>query len=390
MDLSNKRILLVIHYGGLGGAERQALGLSKYLTEKRNCRVDLLLTFSGETTKEFDDCVRECAVNNIFYFGTPYLILRKELSIKNLKRLKWSVQYLLKLREGLMPHKIDVIIPFLNFPSKVSFYLYKMLPSVKFTFWHQLGLDNLELDIFESIAVNNIPCAIGNASNCLDMFRSTYRINSEKLNVLPQYVSLTKKIGNEKEIRRQFEIPQNAIVIGMIAHYRPEKFHDLLLNSFIQLNKNYDNIYLVFLGNRSNINTSQEKYVILQSIIKNNNLETQVFLLSEVKVEEVLSILDIGVLVSRIEGTPNVVMEYMLYSLPVVTTNHPGCKKLLGDSEFLIENNEVTLSEKLNKLILSEELRKREGKLNLEKIKKYDIESYVHNFEVIMNKTLKK
>lgn len=387
MNLSNKKILLVIHQGGLGGAERQALGLCKYLTEQRNCSVDLLLTFSGETTKEFDAYAKECAVNNVFYFGTPYLILRKEFSIKNLKRLKWSVQYLLKLRKGLMPHKIDVIIPFLNFPSKVSFYLYKMLPSVKFTFWHQLGLDNLKLDIFESIAVNYIPCAIGNASNCLDMFRSPYRINSEKLNVLPQYVSLTKEIGNKKEIRNQFKISENAIVIGMIAHYRPEKFHDLLLQSFIQLNKKHDNIHLVLLGNRANTDTTEEKYVALRRIIKNNNLETQVSLLSEVKVQDVLTVLDIGVLVSRIEGTPNVVMEYMLYGLPVVTTNHPGCIGLLNNSEFLIENEEVMLSEKLSKLILSEALRKSEGHSNSEKIKSYDIASYVSKLEGIMNKT---
>lgn len=388
MNLSNKRILLVLHQGALGGAERQALGLSKYLTEQRNCKVDLLLTFSEETTKEFDSYVKECAINNIFHFGSPYLFCKKEISLKNIKRLKWSIQYLLKLRKGLKEHKHDIIIPFLNFPSKVSYYLYKLIPSVKFTFWHQLGLDSISLDIFESIAVNNIPCVIGNASNCLDMFKSPYNIDNKKLNVLPQYISLTKESGDKKDLRNKFNIPEKAIVIGMVAHYRPEKYHDLLLQSFVKLNKDHDNIHLVFLGNRDNTGTTEQKYTNLLGVIENENLRDQVSLLSDVKVQDVLTIMDIGVLMSRIEGTPNAVMEYMLYGLPVVTTSHPGCISLFENSEFIIENKVEILSEKLNKLIGSEVLRISEGHSNSEKIKSYDVASYVVKLEAIMSKTL--
>ena len=47
MELKNKNILLIIHAGALGGAERQALGLAKYLNEACNCTVDLLFTVSS-------------------------------------------------------------------------------------------------------------------------------------------------------------------------------------------------------------------------------------------------------------------------------------------------------------------------------------------------------
>jgi glycosyltransferase involved in cell wall biosynthesis len=388
MNLSNKRILMVIHQGALGGAERQALGLSKYLTEQRNCKVDLLLTYSNETTNEFDRYAKDCSINNIYHFGSPYLLCKREFSYRNLKRLVWSIKYLLKLRKGLMPSMPDVIIPFLNFPSKVSYFLYKLMPSVKFTFWHQLGLDSINMDVFEYIAVNNVPCVIGNASNCLDMFKSPYRVNPKKLHVLPQYLSLTKEAGNKNAVRNKFKIPENAIVMGMVAHYRPEKFHDLLLQAFILLTKNQDNIHLVFLGNRGNTDTTEKKYTDLLTIIENENLKDQVSLLSDIRVQDVLSILDIGVLVSRIEGVPNAVMEYMLYGLPVVATNHPGCISLLNDSPFLIDNKQDQLYDALEKLILSEELRISIGNINLEKIKKYDVASYVKKLEAIINKTL--
>lgn len=388
-SLRNKNILLVIHQGCLGGAERQALGLGKYLSQQCSCNVDLLLTFSSQTTKEFDDYVKECGINNVLHFGTPYLNLKWDFSILNIKRLKWSIEYLMHLRKEIKKYNPEIVIPFLNFPSKVSYYLYKLVPSVKFTFWHQLGLDSLSLDVFEKIAVNNIPCVIGNAPNCLDMFKSPYSVNSKKLNVLPQYLSLNKEIADKKSLRSKYNIQENAIVIGMIAHYREEKFHDLLLQSFIKLNKIHKNIHLVFLGNQFNTSATEFKYNYLLSFVKNNNLENSVSLLSEVKVTDVLNCLDIAVLVSRIEGMPNAVMEYMLYGLPVITTNHPGCKELLGNSEFLIDNSEEILFEKLNKLIGSDSLRKTEGNLNLGKIKKYDIESYIYKLEKIIRKTMK-
>jgi glycosyltransferase involved in cell wall biosynthesis len=389
MNLSNKRILLVIHKGALGGAERQALGLSKYLTEQRNCKVDLLLTFSNVTTKEFDQYAEKCSINNIFHFGSPYLILRREFTVKNLKRFKWSIQYLWKLRNGLKNNKPEIIIPFLNFPSKVSFYLYKMLPSVKFTFWHQLGLDNLKLDIFESIAVNNIPCAIGNASNCLEMFKSPYKISSKKLYILPQYISLTKVIGDKEALRKKFNIPNSKIVIGMVAHYRADKYHDLVFDVYKKLKENYPQIHLLFLGNKYNDAPSLNKFNKLSRRIEKSHLNESVTLLSNEDVIEVLNVIDIGVLISLIEGTPNAVMEYILYGLPVVASNHPGCKGLLQNSPFLVKNEFSMIYEKLVLLIESSDLRAEEGLKNSERIKEYDVVTYVKNLEEIINKTLK-
>lgn len=389
MDLYNKEILLVIHQGILGGAERQGLGISKILTTKYNCTVNVLLSHSSETTAEFEHFAKECQVQNILHFGDPYLLLKREFSYKNLQRLVWSVKYLLRLRKGIKPYQPDIIIPFLNFPSKLSYYLYKMLPSVQFTFWHQLGLDRNSLDIFESIAVNNIPCVIGNASNCLDMFTNLYSVNPEKLNILPQYLSMEFKHRDKQLLKTQFEIPQESIVIGMIAHYRPEKYHDLLLNVFEKLNQKHENIHLVFLGNKDSTITMQKKFNALTTTIEEKKIGKKVSLLSGFKVEDVLSVLDIGVLMSKIEGMPNAVMEYMLYGLPVVATNHPGCVELLKDTLFLIENEESQLYNALDTLIVSKTIRNKEGMRNLGNIKFYDMASYIEKLEVIMNKALK-
>ncbi|HLF51223.1 glycosyltransferase [Flavobacterium sp.] len=389
MNLSNKRVLLILHEGALGGAQRQALGLGRYLSQECNCKVDLLLTFSDKTTKEFDEYLEQCSINKVMHFGKPYLFVKKEFSIRNLKRFKWTIQYLLKLRKGLIEHQPEIIIPYLNFPSKVAFYLYKLLPSAQFTFWHQLGLDSLSMDIMESIAVNNTPCVIGNAPNCLEMFNNEYHIDKGKLNILPQNVTLERVDLDKKEIRKKFNIPEDSIVISMIAHFRYDKYHDLVLDVFTKLQKKYPLAHLLFLGNKENKQDSYDKFIHLGNRIEENNLRHRVTLLSNEEVNEVLNIIDIGVLISLTEGTPNVVMEYMLYGLPVVASNHPGCIGLLRESSFLVENNENTIYEKLSILIESKNLRDAEGIKNLGKIKEYDVVTYVNKLEKIINKTIK-
>lgn len=386
MKIRNKNILLILHSGALGGAERQALGLAKYLNEQCNCTVDLLFTFSLETTKEFDDFAKDCGIRQKLHFGEPYLIFKREFSIKNLKRFKWSIQYLLGLRKGLLPYKYDIIIPFLNFPSKVAFYLYKLLPTVKTTFWHQLGLDILKHDYFEYWAAKNMPFVIGNAPNCLDMFKSDYPINPKKLNILPQYVTLQRIDGDKSLLLNKFGIEDTKIIIGMIAHFRADKYHDLLFDAFESVVKKHPQAHLLFLGNKDNNEPSKAIYEHLLSRVKIADLEQSVTVLSNQLATDVLSVLDIGVLVSSIEGTPNAVMEYMLYGLPVIASNHPGCVGLLEDSAYLVPNDKTIIEQKLSELISSNEKRIKEGTTNLKRIKKYNLPAYVKELEHIINK----
>ncbi|MEL0651250.1 MULTISPECIES: glycosyltransferase family 4 protein [Flavobacteriaceae] len=384
MKFDNKNVLLVLQVGTLGGAERQALGLGKFLVNNKNCNVDILFIASNNRTKEFDDFFKTTGIKNSFYFGFPHVVLRKELSVRNLKRLKWSVQYFLLLKKGLKKNNYDIVVPFLNTPSKISYYLYKLLPTVKYTFWHQLGLDFLKKDIYESIAVNNMPCIIGNADNCFDIFKNEYVVKNKVFNLLPQYLTLKKENRDSDIIKEKYNISKGDVVFGMIAHFKSFKYHDLALKIFDKLAKNIKNIHLVLLGNKDNDEICLEIYNNLNESISKMNLSDKVTLLSNEDVTDVLNILDIGMLLSLIEGTPNVIMEYMLYALPVISSNHPGCVGLLEDSKFLVNNTEEEIYQAMYELAINERLRKAEGNRNAQYIKKYDIETYVKKLEIIL------
>lgn len=388
-SFQNKNILLILEYGALGGAQRQAFGLAKYLAETHNCKVDLLLVRSDFETNEFTEYKINSKIRKTHFFGEPYLFLPYEFNFRNIRRIKWNLQYILKLRKGLLTDKYDIIIPYLNYSSKIAYFLYKLLPTVKTTFWHQLGLDILKKDIIEKIVAKNVPFVIGNAPNCFDIFKNDYPLPENKLNLLPQYLTLEIEKKDKNLIKQNLNIPLDSIVIGMIAHYRVDKYFDLLVDAFANIiHKTNKKVHLVLLGNKDN---DEASFNIYKKIINKTNqldISNNVNVLSGNDVNDILSILDISVLMSQIEGMPNSVMEYMAFGIPTVVSNHPGCKQLLEESEYLIPNDITILQAKLLKLIENDSERISEGKLNENRIKKFNLPNYVSHMESIITKYL--
>jgi glycosyltransferase involved in cell wall biosynthesis len=385
-SFQNKTVVLMIKLPILGGAERQALGLAAFLKENYNCNIHLIITHSNEETKEFKQFASICGIHKIHYFGVPSLTIHNAFSILNLKKALRAYNYLRKIKREVTKLKPDVIIPFLNTPSKLAVLIYKSV-GAKITFWHQLGLDTHSYEYLEKKAIRQTPLFIANAENGLEVFQNYYKVPKEKLFVLPQYVSIKKVVLDKSTLKKKFKIPEDALVIGMVAHYRVEKYQDLVIKAFNNIISS-KKTHLVILGNKDNNIRTLNRYNELITLSKSLNCFDRIAFLSDESVEEVLNCLDIGVLMSEIEGTPNVVMEYMLYGLPVVSTHHIGCINLLKPSDYLIPNDTDILKNKLQNLITNDMLREEEGKENIKKIKEFGIENYVTKLEEIINKVI--
>jgi len=385
-SFQNKNVVILIKDAILGGAERQALGFAKYLIEDFNCSVSIVITYSNNQSVEFQEFLNEIGIDKVYYFGKPSLSVKKEISIGNIKKSLRALKYLIKITFGIRKLKPDVLVPFMNGPSKIASLIYNFT-GAEITFWHQLGLEVCFYDWLEKKAVEKVPVIIANAENGLNVFKDYYKVLDKKLFVLPQYVAIKKEELNKESLKNKFSIPSNSIVIGMVAHYRAEKFQELLIEAFAEIAFSYD-VYLVLLGNKENNSDTLSKYERLKLLIHELNLTDKISLLSGISVHEVLNILDVGVLISGIEGTPNVVMEYMLYGLPVIASNHKGCQALLGDSNFLIPNDKNILVNKLKNLILKENLRNQEGQKNLIKIGNNSPKHYFEKLQNILNKSI--
>ena len=385
-DFYNKNVTLIIKFAVLGGAERQALGMADYLIKNYNCKVSFITTQSNIQTEEFKKFAQNCGVNEILFFGIPYLSSSSKWSLSAFKKNIRTRKYLSKMKVEVSKLKPHIIIPFLNSPSKIAALIYKET-GAKITFWHHLGLDSYINDNLEKKAIQKTPFIIANGPDGLSVFRNQFKIKEEKLYYLPQYVSIKKIDYDNLETKKEFQIAEKTLVIGMIAHYRPEKYFGLLIEAFSKIANLYD-IHLVLLGNKDNNSETLAIFENLNNQVGTYHLEKKVSLLSGFPVEKILSLVNIGVLVSEIEGTPNVILEYMLYGKPIIASNHEGCKKLMGESEFLIPNDVNILVEKLKVLIESEQIRNKEATKNEENIKTFKIESYFENLTEILNNNL--
>ncbi|WP_152287211.1 glycosyltransferase family 4 protein [Flavicella marina] len=385
MNLLNKNIVLLIKSPVLGGAERQALGFADYAIHTLDCSVKIIATHSGLVSKEFKQFAEEIGIDEIHYKEKYFLKLSNNISLKNLRNGIKTFLYLLKMIQFIRKFKPFLIVPFLNPPSKLAVLIYKYT-GAKYTFWHQLGLDFFRKDALEAYAIKKTPIFVANAQNGIDEICDSYAVPTEKIFCLPQYTTLSYQEHDSNSIREKLQIDNDAIVIGMISHYREEKLFDLLFDTFLQLCSTRKT-HLVLLGDADNSPETEKKYRELCNQASASSCSENISVLSSRPVSEILSILDIGVLVSTMEGTPNVVMEYMLYKLPVVATNHIGCKQLLNSEDFLINNTVDELTNKLDLLIEDTELRKKIGVKNANLIQKYSKENYFKRLEEIISQS---
>ncbi|MBL4606012.1 MAG: glycosyltransferase family 4 protein [Flavobacteriaceae bacterium] len=368
-EIKNKNIIILLKSFALGGAERQALSLAGTLQNEKNCRVYIYSYLPSSSRETFDKECKKLGLKHLFVVSNP---LSASGNFKYLKRRVKIALFGLKLRK----HKPNIIIPYLNPPSIIAS-LCSKIAGAKTTFWHHRGVDYYRGDLLEQKAISKTKVFIANSENGKKELEERLKVHSEKVFTIPNFSIIKQGISNPF---------QGNITIGMVSHFRKEKYQELLIDSFIELYKTIKNIQLVLVGDVIENDAEVSSYANVVEKIETNGLEDVVTIHHKTSAEEILPKLTIGVLLSENEGMPNTVMEYMAYKLPVVATNHPGCKQLLGAANnFLVSNSKEEVIEKLNDLIVSEALRENEGIKNFNRLNDaFSMSNYIHKLENIL------
>jgi glycosyltransferase involved in cell wall biosynthesis len=100
----------------------------------------------------------------------------------------------------------------------------------------------------------------------------------------------------------------------------------------------------------------------------NENIENVLVTGTLKDVEELISIANIGVLLTRFEGISNAVMECMVLKKPIIVTGHGGTKELVshGESGYILSNNDLMgIQKKLLYLIDNQHIADEFGKKGL-------------------------
>ena len=130
------------------------------------------------------------------------------------------------------------------------------------------------------------------------------------------------------EIRAELNIPENALVIGLIGRFDPMKDHGTFFQASKLFLESNPRTHFILAGK----NVTQEN----PRIVLTDNTE-QFHLLGEREdVERILACLDIATSSSISEGFPNVIAEAMACGIPCVTTDAGDTRLLIGDTGIVI------------------------------------------------------
>jgi len=177
--------------------------------------------------------------------------------------------------------------------------------------------------------------------------------------------------------RREIDVPDDAIVIGIIGRLVLEKGFLELFKAFKNVITEKENVWLVIIGPEE----PEKTYRISADTFKEYGIKERiVYLGSRDDIAEILSCIDIFTLPSWREGFPRSAIEASAMGLPVVATNIRGCRQVVEDGKtgFLTTLFSVEELEKaLLRLITDEKLRLVLGRRGYEKSRREFDESKV-------------
>jgi glycosyltransferase involved in cell wall biosynthesis len=185
-------------------------------------------------------------------------------------------------------------------------------------------------------------------------------------------VDLEQSIKTRTELRSELAIGENTPVVTMLANFRYQKDHSTLLYAWrkllYSLAVDKDLPCLLLAG------AFQESFNSVHKLASSLKLLDTVKFLG--KVDDVAGLLkasDIGVLTSPQEGLPNAIIEYMASGLPVVATDSPGNREVLGDYPnqlFCRPGDPDNLASVIHALLQNQSLRRELGKQNFQRASK--------------------
>lgn len=183
--------------------------------------------------------------------------------------------------------------------------------------------------------------------------------NSEKIEVIPLGFDLdrfrTSVDIKRKEFRKNWNISEETIAVGIIGRLVPIKDHHFFLNVAKRINEMTSRKVQFLIVGDGELRTSLEEYT------KELDLKNVTFTSWQKNVDEVNAGLDIICLTSKNEGTPVSLIEAQASSKPIVSTNVGGIENVVvkDKSAFLSEVGDLeTFSKHLLLLIEDENTRK--------------------------------
>jgi glycosyltransferase involved in cell wall biosynthesis len=320
--LEGVRVVFVLNYAVLGGAERQALLLASRLAEGEGAEISVCALTEAE--------------------GTASRLFRERGIPWHVAPLSWAdstetrVRALVRLAAQLRRLQPDVLMPYCTIPDVACGLLWRWT-GASLCVWNQQDVNPSTRVPDRTLrrAVRKTRRFVANSRHAAE-FVIGLGASSKSVQVIPTAVDLDDAEAGRDEWRGRLGIAEDDFVVASLAHLHRFKDHDTLLRAWRIASDEFSaesRGAVLLVAGRPAGTERQVKALALEL-----GLGESVRFLGEVRdVAGLLGASDLGVLSSRAEGCPNAVLECMAAGLAVAGTDIPGLREPLGagSSELL-------------------------------------------------------
>ncbi|MBO6587224.1 MAG: glycosyltransferase family 4 protein [Gracilimonas sp.] len=315
--------------------------------------------------------------NGITHTQIPYIAYGKRNPLNILKSI-------FLLRKYFDKHTIDVVHAHNAATLYMAYLASRFLKDKEISFFHSCrGIELRKMFTWRNWIYKKYPATIFAVSQWTKEQLINIGVDSKKIIVTNNGVDtdkydITKKEQFKKEIRDEYKIPYDSIVIGIVGALG-SKGHDELIRAFSMIKDEFPDAYLLIVGGGEKLeefkNLAIEKGISKRCVFTGLRMDSY----------KLHAAMDIFCLASYWgEMFPNVLLEAMAYANPLISTKLSGIPEIVTeDVGFLIEpKNTRELAEKLKILLKNDNLRAKLGRNAYSKLKsKYTISKIVDKIE---------
>jgi glycosyltransferase involved in cell wall biosynthesis len=136
--------------------------------------------------------------------------------------------------------------------------------------------------------------------------------------------------------RERIGVPRNALLVGMVGSYKRQKGHGVFLRMAARLAARFPNVFFLLVGcpTGGDLTPSYAYKAEIKDLAAELCLQERCrFIETEPDMPAVYNACDVTVLLSRREGTPNVLLESMACGIPVVASDVADNSLLISDGK---------------------------------------------------------
>jgi glycosyltransferase involved in cell wall biosynthesis len=313
--LDGARIILVVSSLELGGAERQALLLAEYLTREENARVEFwgLGDLEGVVARACEE------------LGIPWRLF----PVNWFTRKSEKARDLTKLTLALRRARPDAILSYLIVPNVACGLIWRWT-GARVCIWNQrcAGIDRVGVRA-ERLAVRRVPWFTANSRIGAEFLTGTLGAPPDRVRVIHNGIQLASPQLDRAAWRSSLGLRDDAFTVCMVANLTKFKDHTTLLRAWrlvVDELENQGRSGVLLLAGRFD-----QTHDHLKALAFDLNLGKSVRFLGSVKdVSGLLAAVDLAVLSSLSESSPNGILEAMAVGLAVVGTDNPGMREVVG------------------------------------------------------------